>query len=143
MLLDLNANFDGDAWHGTPLRRLLDDVDDTMAHAHPIPNVKSMAELLAHITAWTEIVRRRVAGENVEVTEAMDAPDVTGKSWSELVARLETAHGDLIHTVARCTDKRFDQIVAGKEYTVDHMLRGLIAHHAYHGGQIALLKKQR
>lgn len=141
MLLELNANFDGDAWHGTPLRRLLDDVDEAKAQAHPIANVKSIAELLAHITAWVEIVQRRLAGEQVDVTEEMDFPRAEG-SFAQWVERLERAHTLLVDTVARTPEKNFDRTVAGKSYTVEHMLHGLISHNAYHAGQIALLRKQ-
>ena len=141
MLLELNANFDGDAWHGTPLRRLLDDIDDAKASAHPIANAKSIAELVAHISAWIEIVQRRLAGESVDVTPEMDflRPDA---SFAALVERLERAHTLLVDTVARTPEKDFDRTVAGKSYTVEHMLHGLVSHNAYHAGQIALLRKQ-
>jgi uncharacterized damage-inducible protein DinB len=141
MLLELNANFDGDAWHGTPLLRLLDGVDDAKAHARPIANGKTIAELVGHIIAWMGIVQRRAAGEQVDVTAEMDFPSVDGFRMADAIEQLQHAQTRLIDTVARLHDDDFDRIVAGKEYTVDYMLHGLISHNAYHGGQIALLKK--
>jgi uncharacterized damage-inducible protein DinB len=141
MLLELNANFDGDAWHGTPLLRLLDGVDDAKAHARPLAKAKTIAELVGHIIAWMEIVQRRAAGEAVDVTPEMDFPSVEGVAMADAVKHLQSAHTRLIDTVARLQDDDFDRVVAGKPYTVDYMLHGLISHNAYHGGQIALLKK--
>ena len=36
----------GDAWHGTPVRALLDDVDAGLAAAHPVPGAHSNWELV-------------------------------------------------------------------------------------------------
>jgi hypothetical protein len=47
----------------------------------------------------------------------------------------------LIEAVATLTDERLSEIVPGKDYTVEYLLRGLARHHIYHAGQIALLKK--
>src|SRR5688572_27346221 len=119
MLLELNANFDGDAWHGTPLRRILDGIDDARAGARPIPNARTIAELLAHLTSWIEIVRRRLAGEVVEVTPEIDFPSVEGVSWSDALARLDRAHHQLVDAVARMQESDFDVTVPGQSYTVD------------------------
>ena len=142
MLLELNANFNGDAWHGTPIRLLLDGIDETKANAHPIAGAHSIAELVAHITAWTNVVERRLAGDEVDVTTAQDFPATKGVAFAELVSDLEAAHTRLVDTLARTHESRFDEIVAGKDYSVEHMLHGLVSHYAYHGGQIALLLKQ-
>jgi hypothetical protein len=50
-------------------------------------------------------------------------------------------HRGLIEAISALTDERLREIVAGKDYTVAYMLRGLAHHHVYHAGQIALLKK--
>ena len=141
MLLELNSTFDGDAWHGTPIRRMLDDIDEKKARAKPASQAHSIAELLGHVTAWIEIVKRRLAGERVEISAALDWPDPSGVSWGDAVARLERAHTGLIDTVARMKDSDFDEKVPGKSYTVDFMLHGVVHHTTYHAAQIALLKK--
>ena len=141
VLAELRENFDGQPWHGSPLRRLLDGVDDAAAHRRSIPAAKTMAELLAHITAWIEIVARRAAGEVFEVTPAMDFPDPNGQTWSSLVAAAETAHAKLLEAVAQLDDATLRALVPDKPYTMAWMLDGLMHHNTYHGAQIALLKK--
>ena len=142
-VIDLKSTFDGQAWYGTPLRRLLDGVDREMAHERPIASARTIAELLAHITAWIEIVGRRVTGETVEVTPEMDFPSVEGVPWNEQIERLERAHATLVERVRGLSDEDFDrQVEAHRNYSVDFMLRGLVHHNTYHAAQIAMLKKR-
>jgi len=141
MLRDLRSTYDGQAWHGTPVRRMVDGIDDARANAHPIDGARSIAEMLAHLTAWIEIVDRRLRDEEFEVTEAMDFPSVDGIAFAEIVARLERAHAALLATVEQMDDEEFDRKVPDGRYTKDFMLRGLIHHSTYHAAQIAMLKK--
>jgi uncharacterized damage-inducible protein DinB len=141
MVLQLQLNFDGKAWHGTPLRRMVDGIGEGMANLRRIPNARTIAELLAHVTAWIEIVQRRLAGERFEVTPEIDFPSVEGVKWSDAVSRLELAHDKLLETVGAMSDSDFEATVPDKNYTAGSMLHGLINHNAYHAGQIALLKK--
>src|SRR5258708_39535741 len=96
ILVQLKSTYDGNAWHGTPLRKILDGVDESTANARPIPKAHTIAELTSHITAWMEIVERRARGERVKVSARMNFPNVEGVSWADIVARLERAHAKLI-----------------------------------------------
>ena len=140
-LAHLKTNFSGQPWHGTALRRILDGIDETRSAARPIPDARSIAELLGHVIAWNEIVGRRVAGETFEVTGEMDFPDVSSTTWSDLVKRLDAAHARLNEIVSKLKDEDLDRIVPGKKHTFSAELHGLMHHNTYHGAQIALLKK--
>lgn len=141
MVSQLRVNYDGEAWHGTPLRRILDGIDEAKANARPIPDARTIAELLAHLTAWIEIVERRLTGERFEITPEMDFPGVEGVRWADALKRLDRAHGKLLKTTERLGDSDLTAPVAGHQYSVDFMLQGLQHHNTYHGAQIALLKK--
>src|SRR5213075_1609450 len=141
ILTQINSTYDGDAWHGTPLRKILDGIDDAKAHARPIADAHTIAELAAHIAADIEIVERRARLEHIDITPEMDFPNVDGVAFSEIVARIERAHAKLVETVAKIPDEQFEQIVPGKKYTYEFMLFGVVNHNAYHSAQIALLKK--
>jgi len=141
ILVQLKSTYDGTAWHGTPLRRMLDGIDDAKANAHPIANTRSIAELTAHVAAWVEIVERRARGEEFDVTPEMDFPSAGAGSWSDLVSRLERAYARLVETVSGMSDEALDANVPGKSYTQAHMLLGLAHHGTYHAAQIAVLKK--
>ena len=141
LLRDLQSTFDGDAWHGTPLRRMLDGIDDERANKRPVANTKTIAELLAHVVSWTEIVERRARFEQFDVSTADDFPDVDGTKFEDWITRLERAQAKLVDTVSKLSDADFDKIVPGRKHTLDFTLRGLIHHSTYHAAQIAMLKK--
>jgi uncharacterized damage-inducible protein DinB len=141
LLRDLQSTYDGDAWHGTPLRRMLDGVDDAGGDAHPIEGARSIKELLAHVASWNEIVDRRIGGEAYVPPLEVDFPSVEGVSLASLLARLDAAHDRLLARVATLRDEDLDRLTPGKDYTIDFMLRGLVHHDTYHAAQIAMLKK--
>jgi hypothetical protein len=141
ILVQLKSTYDGNAWHGTPLRKMLDGVDESTANARPIPNARTIAELTSHATAWIEIVERRARGERVKVTPRMDFPDTEGVSWAGIVSRLERAHAKLIETVGAMSDEQLEAKVPGKRYSQEYMLFGVAHHNTYHAAQMAMLKK--
>ncbi|MGZ5476101.1 MAG: DinB family protein [Thermoanaerobaculia bacterium] len=141
-LAALRSNFDGDPWHGSALRTIISGVDPAMVHAHPIAKAKSIAELLAHATAWIEIVERRVRGEEFKITTAMDFPDTTNVAWPHLLARVDAAQARLIQTVSGLEEPDLARTVsASRPHSVRVMLSGLMHHNTYHAAQIALLSK--
>jgi uncharacterized damage-inducible protein DinB len=142
-VIELNSVFLGDAWHGTPLRTMVEGIDDATAHAHPPGVTLSIAQLLAHIAAWNEIVARRTAGEQFEVSQEMDFPPVEGVPFADLIARAERAHERLVEVVKGLDDEAFDRKVPGKDHRVWNEVLGVAHHNVYHSAQIALIKKMR
>lgn len=136
--------FHGGAWHGPSIRELLEGVDARVAGARPLPAAHTIAEIVAHLSAWNDTVRRRVEGEPVALGVGEDWPPVVGGSeeaWRRRVAELEARQEALLEGVGRLGDDRLGARVPGQEYDVRFMLHGVIQHDLYHAGQIALLKK--
>ena len=141
---DLKEIQDGAPWHGPSLKEILSGVTAEQAAARPLANAHSIWELTLHIAAWEGVLIRRLAGLQTDEPEEGDFPPVTDASeeaWSLTLTRFDERHRRLIEAVATLTDARLSEIVPGKDYTVEYMLRGLTSHHIYHAGQIALLKK--
>ena len=132
-------------WHGPALADLLEDVKPEDAAAYPIRGAHSIWELVLHITAWSEIARERLAGSaKADPTPEEDWPPVPDKSaeaWRAARERLKDAHRELAEEVAGLDDSTLIGRVPGKDHTVLVMYHGIIEHDAYHGGQIALIKK--
>ena len=136
--------FTGPAWHGAPLSELLADVTFTEAAAHPFDDIHSIAELVGHIGAWTAVAERRLGGEDIVPDEAEQWPDVdatNANAWAAAIATCLAAHESLMRAVATVDEKHLAKTVAGHDYDAATMLRGIVEHDAYHGGQIAMLKK--
>ncbi|MFQ5695246.1 MAG: DinB family protein [Terriglobia bacterium] len=143
----LRRAFEGEAWHGPPVREVLAGVTAEQAAQHPLPKAHSIWELVHHIAAWEAIVRRRLLGDAVkDVTTEMDWPPVRETSeaaWKHALAELERGHRELRETVGELREERLSERVPGHEgeYSVYELVQGIVQHDLYHAGQIAILKK--
>jgi uncharacterized damage-inducible protein DinB len=142
---DLERGYDGDAWHGPPLRKLLEGVTREAALATPIPGGHSIWEIVVHLFSWDEVITRRIQERiPVEAPEGGNFPpvgDTSQEAWDQALAQLEINHEHLLVTVSELEPSRLGERVAGKDYDLAHMLRGVAQHMAYHAGQIALIRK--
>ncbi len=141
---DLKNIHDGEAWHGPSLKKILSGVTASQAAARPLPNAHSIWEIVSHIEGWEGVFLGRLAGRAIEEPAEGDFPPVTDTSevaWRLALARLDETHDRFIEAIGGLTDERLRETVPGREYTVEYMLRGILRHHVYHAGQIALLKK--
>ena len=141
--------FDGDAWHGDSVLELLANVDAATAAARPINNAHSIWELVLHIAAWDDAVRRRTGGTAVTLADEQNFPPVKDASegaWRKAVEHVKHVHNELVKAVAAFPDSRLQEQVPGKSedyYNFYYMFSGIVQHELYYAGQIALLKKAR
>jgi uncharacterized damage-inducible protein DinB len=120
-------------------------VDAETAAARPIPGAHSIWELVHHLTVWLDVPRRRVEGRQaIEPTPAEDWPPVqaTGETeWREALDRLRQAYRSFRELLAWLDEARIEETSPGRSYPNYVLLHGVVQHLAYHGGQIALLRK--
>ena len=139
--------FEGNAWHGDSVLELLAGVDAKTAAAKPIANAHSIWELLLHIGAWDDAVRRRTGGEAVTLSDEQNFPsvrEVSEAAWRQAIESVKQTHNQLIQAVAAFPDSRLMDPVPGKTekyYNFFYLFSGIVQHELYHAGQIALLKK--
>lgn len=141
----------GDAWHGAPIRAVLDGIDATLAGARLVPHVHTIFELVLHMTAWIGEVRRRVEGGVPGLPEEGDWPAVTDPSrvgWEKALAAHAAAHEDLLARLVQFAPEKLETTVGGEReaaagtgVTFEIMLNGLAEHEAYHCGQVGFIKK--
>ena len=148
---ELESTMDGDPWYGSPIARLLDGIDAPGAAAHPIKGAHSIWELVLHMTAWVNEVRRRLeGGKHADPVEG-DWPrlaETTPEAWKQAISSLRRAHAELARTLATIDDAGLARQVAGgqvdstgKPVTLYQTAIGILQHDTYHAGQIAILKK--
>jgi len=148
---ELSREHDGDPWHGSSLSSILRGVTAAQAAAHVVPHVHTVWQVVLHMTAWKQEVRRRLSGAPAGEPEGGDWPEVgatTPEHWRETLQRLDDAQAALVAAVRalpeaalheRTRDGRDPSTGAGVTNYV--LLHGLAQHDAYHAGQIALLVK--
>src|SRR5437667_8578943 len=133
----------GPAWHGPSVMESLEGVTAQIASRRAIENVHTIWELVHHIGAWADVPRRRILGESVEVTLEVNFPPVSDTSdaaWTRSLNELAENQRKLIELVMNLDPKRLDDPIANGP-TIYLLLHGIAQHHAYHAGQITLLKK--
>ncbi|MDQ3069061.1 MAG: DinB family protein [Acidobacteriota bacterium] len=141
----------GDAWHGEPVMTILGHVSYPRADRKPPSKTHSIREVVRHMTAWTNEVRRRLNGAPAAEPLEGDWPPALSDdmaAWRAEIAALRAAHDALVADLRGFTDaKLFEPIndprnrETGAGVTRYVLLHGLAQHHAYHAGQIAILSK--
>lgn len=144
---ELRKAYSGDAWHGNNLSAIISSVKDRQVFKRPIANAHTIAELVLHLTAWTEEVISRLMGNVAKEPENGDWPEVNEETpayWNVILRDFHIANEKLINLSLMMTgDQWLENVrhVEGPRLTKWELLNGLIQHHAYHAGQIALLLK--
>jgi len=145
ILDQMDRSFEGDAWHGPPLKPLLDGMTAEDAAKHPIHAAHSIWELVLHVTAWNTIVHEELAGASAQITPELDWPPVweaTDIQWQRAVQNLVEARGRLRRAVEGFRDEQLDERPSKRTNNSRYvMLHGIVQHDLYHVGQIALLRK--
>lgn len=146
---ELRRSLHGPAWHGPALLEALCDVSPREAQARPLAGAHSIAELAFHALAWVEEVTRRLDGSAPSLPARGDWPsDDAALPVVEAIRLLRQAGDVLDQALATFPASRLADIVgtepdapvgSGVSYAL--MLHGLAQHNAYHGGQVAMLKK--
>jgi uncharacterized damage-inducible protein DinB len=148
---ELARDHSGDPWHGSPVRSILAGITAEQAAARPVPGAHRIWELVLHMTAWKNEVRKRLSGAPASDPEEGDWPTVgetTPDLWQAAVNGLDRAHAALVTAIRNLPDAKLFEptndprnrpLGTGVSYYV--LLHGIVQHDAYHAGQIAILKK--
>jgi uncharacterized damage-inducible protein DinB len=140
----LDRAFKGEAWHGPAVLEILEGITPVQAASRPLEHSHSIWELLFHIAAWTQAVRRRLAGERAQLPDAQDWPAVTNtdeEAWQEAKESARQKYEELRRAISEMDESRLYQPIVEGMSSVYVTLHGVIQHSLYHAGQIALLKK--
>ncbi|HYL46788.1 MAG TPA: DinB family protein [Candidatus Limnocylindrales bacterium] len=144
ILDQMDRAWEGDAWHGPSVKRVLDNITAELAVQHPVHSAHSIWEIVNHVASWNRIVRHRLIGDPIEPTPEVDWPPVWDKSevaWKRTLENLDESRKLLRKTVDGMKEEQLNVQLPGEGYTNYVMLHGLVQHDLYHAGQIALLKK--
>ena len=135
-------------WMGDSFDKKLKSIDGEDAFVQPMGQVHSVAQILAHISAWKEDAILKInygRGELMDNHEKNwpDNDELKAIGWSDIVNRFQQSHTRLIETLNEYDDQLFDGTYFDQdfkaEYPMRFMLDGLLHHDLYHLGQIGLV----
>jgi hypothetical protein len=140
----LKRAFYGEAWSGPAVMEVLEGVTAEVAAKKPLPDVHSIWELVNHIAAWLNIVRRRVEREIFKVSDSENfppGPNISESAWNDSLKQLQEAERALRETILRLPESRLDEPSVPGGSSVYNQLHGAVQHSLYHAAQIVLLKR--
>jgi uncharacterized damage-inducible protein DinB len=149
----LRKGYSDDPWHGPDTKVALEGVTATEAAAHPIPGAHSIWEIVLHLTAWQNEVRRRLGGTEPALPEEGDWPEpgeASETNWQRDRELLGISLAELLEVMSGLAEKDLERTggsisdrdpALGTGVTHRAMVNGLVQHHAYHTGQIVLVRK--
>ena len=134
----------GDAWHGDPVWKILEDLTPEEAAMYARANAHNIWELVAHMTFWeTEVYRRlkHLPARSPAKLNFPATPEVTAENWNKTLRDFRQSNDDFRSAVAELDDAKLDHALPGRDKSEYVEVHGVIQHNLYHAGQIALLRK--
>jgi uncharacterized damage-inducible protein DinB len=134
----------GDAWHGFPMWQILEDISAETAAARPLPSAHTIWEIVMHMIFWEEVATERLAGRRAGLVEERNFPPMperTEQNWSKTLDQLRASNGSFRQALSQLGEAKLHELSAAGKRTFYDEAHGLIEHHIYHLGQIALLRK--
>lgn len=145
----LSQAFEGEPWYGQSVMKKLENVPYKIGYKTCIPESHSVAEIVGHLIAWKCFAVEKLKSNksyDIEIDSEIDWPIIEVSSpeeWEELKHKLVLAQSEIYKCLeAKADDDFLDEIVKGKNYNFEYLIRGIIQHDIYHLGQIGLIESQ-
>lgn len=145
---ELEKILSGQPWYGSPVYAILEQVTfetayEKAGHAHTI------AEIILHMLSWTEEVMDRLNEKPASLPLSGNWPatgDPDEQKWKLWIDDLKLVNVNLIKAVRDFPEEKWNEPIIDERgdepvTTYEEMVYGLIQHHIYHAGQVAVLMK--
>jgi len=147
----LTTILSGDAWYGPNVYSIIEQLTFETAYEKPPGAVHNIAAIVLHMIAWTEEVIDRMNGLTAGIPTSGDWPDTGApgeQKWQNYVSDLKLVNVNLQGIIQNFAVEKWDEPIneerdreLGTGVTYEALIEGLIQHHIYHSGQIALLNR--
>lgn len=142
----LKDNQDGTNWLDENFKKKLEEVNEVNAFVRPLPEIHSVAELVAHILIWRVQAIKRLQG--IESNMTMNSPEnwrandeLKKIGWKKLKTDFFDSQIELIELIKNNSDDYLESNDYVSGYSYKYLVEGLIHHDIYHLGQIGITLK--
>lgn len=146
---ELQNVLSGRPWYNICIYDTIAKVSFEAAYEKPPGSIHNIAEIVMHMVAWTEEVMDRMNGMTAGIPTSGDWPE-TGKpdeqKWKNFVDDLKLVNVNLIRIIQKFPEEQWNEPIDDQRgdrpvVTYEALINGLIQHHIYHAGQIAILNR--
>ncbi|MBS1527893.1 MAG: DinB family protein [Bacteroidetes bacterium] len=147
---ELQSVLSGDPWYGDNVYSIIEGVTFEAAFEKPPGAAHTIAGIVLHMLSWTEEVLDRLNGKDAGPPLSGDWPE-TGtpdeQKWQNYVNDLKLVNVNLQRVISEFPEEKWSDPMSkrepslGTDVTYEELVNGLIRHHIYHSGQIALLTR--
>ena len=148
---ELEKVLSGDPWYGNAVYQIIEQVSFEAAFEKTDHAAHNIAEIVLHMLAWTEEVMDRMNGMAAGLPSSGDWPPTGNpdeQKWQNYVNDLKLVNVNLLGLIRDFQEEQWNEPVndersreQGGGVTYEELVNGLIQHHIYHSGQIALLRR--
>ena len=135
----------GSAWHGDPVWKILDGITAKEASERTITHGHNIWELVMHMTYWETVASQRLQNLPSNYSRELNFPATprpTAANWKKAVKAFRASNRAFRRAISQLNEARLDDTMPrDRRKSFYREAHGLIQHHVYHAGQIALLKK--
>jgi hypothetical protein len=101
---------------------------------------------VAHMTFWEAVVIQRLHGQRAGLVEELNFPATPApneENWRKTLDEFRGSNRRFREALSKLDPAKLEQLTAAGKRTYYDEAHGIIEHHVYHLGQIALLKKHQ
>jgi uncharacterized damage-inducible protein DinB len=135
-------------WYGEGVLSTLNTIDSLIANEKPALVNHSIAIILDHMIKWKRFtIEKLKENEEYKILNNTNADWNhhlilnSKEEWSALIQTYISTHRELQQLLSTKDDTWLTQTTAGKHYSNDYLIRGIIQHDVYHLAQIRLIHK--
>lgn len=144
---EFSTVYTGSPWYGKPIFEVLKDISHQTAFARPLEKAHSIAELLAHMIAWRQVLinslekNGRPKPKQAETFMPHFYGDNEESMWRNMKDTLESQYLRIQQLLTKQGGEAKEaRGFRGKRFPLK-LINGVVQHDIYHLGQISMLKK--
>jgi len=147
---ELEKVLSGSPWYGISIYDTIAKVSFEAAYEKPPGSIHNIAEIVMHMVAWTEEVMDRMNEMTAALPTSGDWPETGApdeQKWQNYVEDLKLVNVNLAGIIQNFPPEKWIEPIIDENnresgpVTYEEMIVGLIQHHIYHTGQIAILNR--
>jgi uncharacterized damage-inducible protein DinB len=148
---ELQNVLSGDPWYGNNVYSIIEQVSFESAFEKPPGAAHTIAGIVLHMLSWTEEVLDRLNGKSASQPLSGDWPETGSpdeQKWQNYVNDLKLVNVNLQRVIEDFPEEKWSQPVLDDRnresesgVNFEELMNGLIQHHVYHSGQIAVLNR--